>query len=227
MHEIYTELSRFLGNTTLECRERFKSIDINKLWEKRESLEKFYGNTDFYLYDLTHYANDTDRIAFGEELKRFIKKKNLKTGLDYGCGIGTDILSMFEGGIEYAYGIDIYSKCTEYMEWRIEDRHIKKPFQFMPVVENQIYPECDIVICIAVLEHIENPMEVLKGLVGCCKYMVLRVDPTNPNGAHPMHIEKNFPILSDVDSGKPQLLNELGIKRIDDIATMPLFEICR
>lgn len=46
--EMYTELSRYLGKTTLECKERFEDIDINKLWEERQSIEQFYRDTDFY-----------------------------------------------------------------------------------------------------------------------------------------------------------------------------------
>ncbi len=228
--EWFGELAQYLNCTRETCMEVVQKTDINRQWENRTSDYDFYNQTDFYLYDLTNYSNDRGRLIFKEQLRQFIKDKGLKIGLDYGCGIGTDVITMFEAGIEHVYGMDIYSACMNYMVWRLERRNIKKPFQFMPILptgHGGHFPTCDIAICIAVLEHLHNPREVLKGLVGCCRYLVLRVDPTNPHDAHPMHIEKNFPFLIDVDRGKPELLAELGLRKINNITTMPLFEILK
>ena len=81
-------------------------------------------------------------------------------------------------------------------------------------------PKADICICIAVLEHIENAKEALRLIVNSCKYLVLKVDPTNPGGAHPMHFEKNFKWLWELEALKAETLAEFGLKRVN--ATDPV-----
>ena len=74
----------------------------------------------------------------------------------------------------------------------------------------------DICICIAVLEHVPNPQEVLRKIVDSCKYLVLKVDPTNPNNAHPMHFEEHFKWLHKIDGLDKEALKEYGLERINE-----------
>jgi len=223
----YKELAEYLNITQEQCIANFESMDINRQWAERKNDIQFYRDTDFYLYDLTNYACDKGRIGYVNELKKFIKNHELKTGLDYGCGIGTDIIAMYEAGITRVYGVDILSECTAYMNWRLQRRQMPA-ITFFEIGEDDFagrFPECDIAVCVAVLEHVQNPAKALRQIVDSCRYLVLRVDPTNPNNAHPMHMEKNFPFLEDVDSGKNELMAEYGLKRNMEILTMPLFEV--
>ena len=227
----YNELSEYLKISREAIVSVFGDIDINKQWRECKSDTHFYSETNYYLYDLTNYVNDAGRMRYVEQLKNFIKTKSLKTALDYGCGIGTDIIAMYEAGIENMTAIDIYSASTQYMYWRLQNRKIIKGLMFYNIKNDDDYPKdlpkVDIGVCVAMLEHCQNPQAILRELVRVCKYLVLRVDPSNPGNAHPMHIEKNFPFLRAIDGENPEIIKEYGLKRIQDISEMPLFEIVK
>lgn len=246
---IYKELSHYLKISENQCVKNFESFDINKEWNGRESIESFYANTDYYLYDLTQYANDIGRMTYSDELSKFVKDKQIKTALDYGCGIGTDTLTMLRAGVEYCSVIDVASPCQDYLLTRFGPGTI---FQFRSSDKNDMVSEAesfykyyldittndtfnsfkmqdrvDLSVCIAVLEHVEKPREMLERIIEKTgKYLILRVDPTFGE-SQPMHLKENADFLTKVDKEDEPLLKELGIKRVKHIHIMPMFEIVR
>jgi len=219
--EQFKELSEYLGTSVEDCEKKFSEININEIWKTRRNVVQFYKSTDFYLYDLTNFENSTCKEEYQREIENFIRKYNCKTAMDYGCGIGSEVIKLLECGMDEVTAVDIEGPHIDYMRWRLKKRGFEDRVKFITISEETELPTVnlplvDVCICIAVLEHIERAKEALHLIAEKSRYLVLRVDPSNPNNAHPMHIEKNFGWMTLLDRRDPATLKEFGLKRINN-----------
>lgn len=207
--ELYAELSLFLNIPQIEIQNMWKEMNVKREWDLSKNAEEFYKNTNYYLFDLLNWEN-ADKISYTTEVLRYAKENNVRTALDYGCGIGTDGLALAAMGVHVTLA-DIPSPHFEFAKWRAKQKGLFNT-TFIPITDRILtLPYTDFTICIAVLEHIENPLPILKNLLQNTKSIALRVDPTQDG--NPMHFVSGFDVLQKLDSCDPVLLEELHICR--------------
>ena len=94
------------------------------------------------------------------------RRKNIKV-LDYGCGVGDYALAFATHGYQTTL-CDIEGGNLDFARWRFEQRPY--PFKVLPATETNLYPELNeqhIVLAGEVLEHVREPLQVLKNIHQC------------------------------------------------------------
>ena len=102
-------------------------IEIQNLWDK--SFENGFDNILYPKEALIRFMNRKVRrqVAFGK-FQNILENNDLKA-LDFGCGIGRQVLFMNEFGID-AYGIDISEVAIREAKKLSKEMHIGKEDNF-------------------------------------------------------------------------------------------------
>jgi len=162
----------------------------------QDKVIEFYRDTGSYLFDLVQYNYENPYYArWTEDLFNFCaglknEKGELKI-LDFGGGIGSQIISLSKlkaAKLSYA---DIAGKTFEYATWRLNRRHIdidmidasKEDF-----LEDRMY---DVVITLDVVEHLLDPEATVRYLVKHIKpdgYLAVVTSFVDNNGEAGWHL---------------------------------------
>ena len=177
----YTELPRNVVLKKLADSEK----ELAELWDKKISIIKFYQDNELYLYDLTKYQLILWHNKAIEKMIQQIKDLKLKKILEFGGGIGEFSLLCFENDLDISY-YDLDGKIKNYALWRFK-RHNKKIN-----IEKQdcLDQKWDIINIMDVLEHLENPKEIILKLKENAKYILCNPEEIQYNELCPQHISK-------------------------------------
>ena len=154
----------------------------------KEERDLYYRTAYEYLYDLCAYN------AWEETLIRYNSIVEISRGkkvLDFGGGIGTLSLLLYSLGIDTTYydlggcnsdfAIKRFKKYNTNIKWCLDDyRKIKETF--------------DVIVFFDVLEHLEDPVRVVKdvsGLLSCDGGLIYIFAPFSAIESHPMHLIPN------------------------------------
>lgn len=118
-----------------------------------------------YLRSLSAYAVIRRKhiiLALEQALQGFGGKRML----DHGCGAGSHGIYCLQKGAELDF-LDVDGPLFEYAKYRIERRGLQAGFLFP---ENELADHSyDAIICLEVLEHVANPVEIFKQLSASLK----------------------------------------------------------
>lgn len=159
-------------------------------WESKkpetgDEVAAFYKHTSSYLYNLTIWYESGERYDFTSYFDHFAKKYNIKSYIDYGCGIGNDGLYLLETGQQVTF-IDFDCPSTDFLKWRLKKRKLHA--SVLDVEKVKKFPSADALIAIDVLEHMVNPLEVVEKLSDQTRLFVhLSQFNNRANGRHPFH----------------------------------------
>ena len=151
--------------------------------EKNRSLESFYKTNTTFLSELVRW--NIERYDVTKRIVKFAMDYNIKNAFDFGYGIGTDLIELNKNGVEYD-GYEINDKCIRFFKWRQKKHNID-----ISEVAPKLY---DLVICLDVLEHIEDPIGKLYKLASTAKYMAVNFAENYDN--NPFHLKENEQYLS-------------------------------
>jgi hypothetical protein len=189
------ELRDYLGPAFQEGRDG--TLALARLWRALQpaspgEIAQFYRRADDYLYDLALFHGSGERRDYTTDLHRLARSYNCQSALDYGCGSGSDGLSLLEHGIEVTF-MDYEGPLTRYLEWRLERRHLARRLRF---VGEDAVPEADLVYSLDVFEHLPEPETMAEVLARKTRkllvYNVLfRVDSDT---ICPMHLPDHDPV---------------------------------
>jgi len=181
--------AEFLNITEDEFRENMEDVTEEALkdWNNKKDINDFYKNTLAYVYGLVAF-NDDYRIT--NILHPFVGMKN-KTVLDYGGGIG--ILGMLLTSDNMVYYYDLDSKTKDFAKFM--NTKLKNKITFIDdetkIFENPI----DVVICVDVLEHLVNPMKLIKTITENLPkrglFLTTGLDFSSSE-KNPMHLRENY-----------------------------------
>jgi SAM-dependent methyltransferase len=202
-----SDINAFTGEDFLTIQEKtLKYHDLTREeWRKKnpttwEEKTAFYQQTSSYIYELTEWHR-RDPIN-----KLLLSTRAEGTALDYGCGTATlSLLGQIEGKSIHAY--DIPSVTFEFAKSRLRRHGLE-----CLICETPKREAYDTVICVDVLEHLQDPMQMLKDLKGLLKPGGLLI--ANAAGLpefqhlHPMH---EFVTNDDVE----RMVKQLGFTDID------------
>ena len=183
------ELKEYMGDS---FREYFDSSwALAREWNKKNpttfsEIADFYKNTHNYLFNLVIWHESGDREPFSDELQKLLKKFELRSVIDYGCGVGTDSLFLIEKGVK-TFMIDYISPTTDFLQWRLKKRSLNG--EFMDVEKVKTLPKADMFWAVDVLEHLPDPTRVVNLLDDETKVFAHRSQFNDQaGGRHPCHI---------------------------------------
>ena len=201
------DISTFTGEDLLTIQEKtLQYVDLTKeewlgknptTWDEKTA---FYEQTSSYIYELTEWHR-RDPIN-----KLLLSMRSEGTALDYGGGTATlSLLGHLQGKSIHVY--DISSVTFEFAKSRLKYHGIEQLICETP--KREAY---DTVICVDVLEHVTDPMRMLKDLKQLLKPGGLLI--ANAAGlpelahSHPMH---EFVTNDDIE----RIVKQLGFTDID------------
>ena len=157
-----------------------------------EDIAAFYRQADDYLYDLALFHASGERRSYPADLAAQARAYGCRSVLDFGCGIGTDGLSLIAQGLDVAF-MDYRGPLTRYLEWRLERRTLGAPVLY---VGDDAIPEADMIYALDVFEHLAEPETMAEVLARKARkvlvYNVLfRVDSDT---ICPMHLPNHDPV---------------------------------
>jgi len=130
----------------------------------------FYKSGRSYLYDLTAFAMSGTKVPYREVLARAVPP-GAKL-LDYGCGIGSDGLSLMEQGFNVSFA-DFASPSVAYLKWRLASRGLEA--KVYDIERDHIPAGFDAVFAFDVLEHVDDPFLFLARLESLARLVVVNV----------------------------------------------------
>jgi hypothetical protein len=165
--------------------------DLQEAWEKitpttPEEMIKFYRNTPYYIYDLTLWHYKVFQRKFD------VSDKLVEPVLDYGAGIGTNLLLAWERGLRDLTYVDLKGKTWDYALWRFK-KYNATITMIDSIEEYETLGMYNSLICEEVLEHIPNWEDTARMLInhmnlGAIYFIKTTFQNMNPSGKHPMHL---------------------------------------
>lgn len=203
------EVASFLGISFEECKERIIKYNPQELaenWRKvnprtEKEIRNFYAMNSLYLFELTKGNASKERADFQGKvlgcLFEFYPPDLFRRVLDFGAGVGSDLLKFLERGYEASFS-DLPGITAEFIKYRLKMRNFTA--KFIPIEDKlpNLMDEYDIIICFDVLEHVWDPIKTLNFLVDhlSTKGVIAIINcPDDEDGDHPCHLPHTFPIL--------------------------------
>ena len=115
--------------------------------------------------------------------------------LDYGCGIGADGLRLLEDGYRVEFA-DFDNPSVAFLRWRLEQRGFDT---IVYDIENDIPGGFDVAYCFDVLEHVDDPIEVLERLESLAGIVVVNFLEPAPHDPDDSHLHRPLPIAELLD----------------------------
>lgn len=121
-----------------------------------------------------------------------------KSAIDIGCGTGRQTEALLTMGLSVV-AIDTNENSLEELRRRVEENPKLKIVNSK--VEDYMISrrEFDVALCSHVLEHIENPIALIKLLRTSCSRLVLEVPNFHADTFNPIRLNLSLPFYSDAD----------------------------
>lgn len=150
------ELREYLGDAydhaRLEHYERQLEDELAEVGDE----DAFYRRSEGYLYNLTAFAMSATKLPYLAALTEIAPPDGRV--LDYGCGIGSDGLTLLEMGYRVEFA-DFDNPSSRYLRWRLERRELDAP-----VYDLDAGPPprgFDLAYAFDVIEHVKDPFAFL------------------------------------------------------------------
>jgi len=147
--QVIQELATFLNISYEEAKQRVDNYSTNNIkWDAKtpEEVEKFYRDSEHYLYELVNW-NYTN-LEYHNRIEPLLSSKGKKI-LEVGAGIGSLCISLAYAGNDLTY-YDISLKNQAFARQRFQDRLLDIPI----VNDLTSLKDYDMVVAIDVLEHV-------------------------------------------------------------------------
>lgn len=186
--------SEFLNKTIEEIEDLIKSNPDRAIndWNNKNSIKDFYKTTDVYIYGLIGFW-DNERLS---NILHPIRNITGNKILDYGAGIG--VLPIILGEKNQCYYYDLPSKTQDFA--RFLNSKTGNRITFIEKEEEIFTQKFDMIITTDVLEHLENPLEIVKKLTKCLesKGFFFTTGLDFSWGPHtPMHLTENLKVKEE------------------------------
>lgn len=154
-----SELRSYLGAAYDHARLIDYQRQVEDELERLGDEQRFYRESQGYLYDLTAFAMTATKLPYLEVLVAAVPPP--ASVLDYGCGIGSDGLLLAEHGYSVQFA-DFDNPSTRYLRWRLERRGLDATIHDLD--RGRPPGHFDAVFCFDVIEHADDPFALLAEL---------------------------------------------------------------
>ena len=180
-HALLADYVEYRGVSEEAARRQFREAEV-KLKEHWLALKprtpaeqaRFYRQEKLYIADLTGWLLRDGAVAgFLSMLRKYLQKYQLRTVLDYGCGIGSQGLALAEAGAEVTL-MDIEGPVWEYAQWRAKKHGLHDKVRWVPLAP--ILDDYDLILCVDVVGHVPDPFRLLQELSDKAKFTFFNKD---------------------------------------------------
>ena len=150
------ELDKFLKNAKMELANLHPG---DNLFDCADFYKDIVG--DKHLADLAAWhISSKEYIADTLRLQQNFSKDLV---LDFGGGIGTHALAnAMSDRVEHVFFVDINKTNREFVEYRSKNLGLEKKLSFYDSIEETKISKFDTIVCLDVLEHLEDPSNQIK-----------------------------------------------------------------
>lgn len=171
--DLAASLARFTGRPLGEVRFALRAEAASPGWHVKEAwnragpvgddaVERFYQETDAYLFDLAAVCLDPERRRWRRAIANHMASRLPRgaTVLDYGAGIGNELAFLGRQGWK-GMAWDLPGKTRSFLRFRMDSvgidfQEVEDPSSALEVA--------DAVICLEVLEHVTDPPQIVANL---------------------------------------------------------------
>lgn len=224
---IARELADYLNTGTQEVKAFWVcATSILKMeWEQKkpeteEEIVSFYNTSITYIYELCYWHT----LEMNEASIKNVKSLELalqqpgRNYLDFGGGTGSNIILFAKHGFNCTLA-DISSSILDFARWRLKRHGIMA--EVVDLKHRQLGSEAyDFVTIVDTLEHVVNPVEVMKELVRVTKRrgIIAAWVPFLKDEERPMHLVIDMNVVSQFPS--------LGLEELKSV-DIPFVKIYR
>jgi 2-polyprenyl-3-methyl-5-hydroxy-6-metoxy-1,4-benzoquinol methylase len=150
---------------------------------KNKELETFYQSV-YLKGEKKHFTPFVTKGTTSTEAKEVIKEMKWKGKrvLDVGCGTGNFAREVAKKDAKYVLGIDYADEAIKIAEKTNKRKNLK--FKKLDVIK--LDEKFDIIVSIGTIEHMDNPIKIIKKLKSCLnkngKIILTTPNWTNPRG---------------------------------------------
>lgn len=153
-------------------------------------IKDFYKRTENYIYDLALW-HVTTRRGFDIQLLLDVRRLNVKTILDFGCGIGQNSIMLAREGYDVTMA-DLKSHTLDFAKHRFTKHKIPHRVWQVDVKDMPPLKKYDVIISYDVLEHLpKGELKAVAEKLVSLKHKKTKVKLTATYGfydTHPMHM---------------------------------------
>jgi len=174
---------------------------IKQKWEREKpktekEIQDYYNTLKLYIPELSSWHALSKNIALMKIIDFLLlcKKRKKESFLDYGGGIGSNVIFFNHYGFKATYA-DISDEMLNYAKWRVK-RH-KKTAEFIDLKEKTLSDnKFDCVTSIEVLEHLTDPLSAMETIHQSLKFggLVLITTPFFKDEERPQHLVHDMEI---------------------------------
>lgn len=162
---LYRELRAFLGNSFTPYLD--SSRELAREWEEaaptcQTEVENFYRQSVSYLYNLAIWEASGNRPPYIQNAAQKLARAGSSVILDYGCGIGSDVIGLRELGFTVV-PCDFISPSVEFLRWRLSN--LGQPTNVFEPSKLDSAPKQDSLWVIDTLDHLPDVEECLGRLL--------------------------------------------------------------
>jgi SAM-dependent methyltransferase len=198
------DVATFFGLELDFCRDRiwdYGPAEMAARWEEIHpqtpaEIREFYRKTELYVWELTQWHASASRERYRKIVNAVIDlcpPDSHPRVLDFGAGIGTDVIGFAERGYSVFFA-DVPGITAEFTKHRLRRRGLEAVF--LPVTRDipAVPGMFDIILCFDVLEHVPNPMDILRLFHRhlSSRGIAAIVATFEDAGNHPCHLHSNF-----------------------------------
>lgn len=164
-----------------------------------DEIKKFYEENPFYVFELILWHSTDYQRKLRHKFVGMLQGKVL----DYGGGAGDLCAEIAKKGFKADYA-DLQGRTFEFAKWLFRKKNCN--VGMVNLSREKLSEKYDTILCIDVIEHVENPESLLKDLVG----------RLNENGRliitalHP-DVSKDKPMHFEIKLNPEKYLSSLGM----------------
>ncbi|OGW82201.1 MAG: hypothetical protein A3G33_10775 [Omnitrophica bacterium RIFCSPLOWO2_12_FULL_44_17] len=175
--------------------DQWKQAQIDTRSEKK--LIDFYNQSEIEIFELMHYHS----MGWNDGPLNYVcalelaKECGFKTFMDYGSGVGSGGLIFARAAFDVIL-CDIASPLLEFAKWRFAKRGLDATF--VDLKKSEPDGVADVITCFEVLEHVPDPIKVLRKLRTWLRTggLLIVTAPFFKDELRPMHIVHDTKLIN-------------------------------
>jgi ubiquinone/menaquinone biosynthesis C-methylase UbiE len=199
------EVVDFWYDSTEKLRDEWMEQDP----KTQEQIDAFYNKTTTYIYELSYWHTLHMNLGLIENVRslQWALKRPGRHYLDFGGGTGSNIILFNKHGFNCTLA-DISTSLLDFARFRFERRDIDPQIidTKTGVLPDETY---DFVTAVEILEHVPNPLEIMRTLVKATKPggIIVAWIPFFADELRPQHL------VTDIDIAD-KFVEDLGLREI-------------